>query len=73
MEGTTKPGRGFVVFFYRERCCTGEKIVLRAQKNGFILSSQPLSILLSLCYDKRKKEKREYKNDDEIIICSGFF
>ena len=36
MEGTTKPGRGFVVFFYRERCCTGEKIVLRVQKRSNI-------------------------------------
>ena len=64
MEGTTKPGRGFVVLFYRERCCTGGKIVLRVQKKSNIYYLYFLGDD-TYCYYKEK----QHFADGEYYIC----
>ena len=62
MEGTTKPGCGFVVFFYRERCYTGEKIVLRAQKREQYLFCRKLR-------SKRRRAKMIAKQPHRRRFC----
>ena len=62
MEGTTKPGRGFVVFFYRERYFTAEKIVLRAQKKEEYLFCRKLR-------SKRRRAKMIAKQPHRRRFC----